>query len=222
MLNVPPYVTSESLCVFFKDMKVDSVIFQNYSTSEPSESIVVKGFSEFITNTEAYYFKKAYVTFHEESSIQQAMQLNSIDLFYRKNVRSMMNVGLSLWYNNKMCNYLKENETMDLLSLTARTTIDKNDAEEAERKACKEPDADGWIQVPSRRRPTHIEDDTENAQPSSHRKSLKSMACNDFYAHQFRENQMQQFNMKRHNLAQAKNTVQPSKKKKHDPRTFKP
>ncbi|KAH8255689.1 hypothetical protein KR038_008838 [Drosophila bunnanda] len=193
LLNVPPYVTEESLrTVFSQAGVIEAVEF----AAKPGKDETLKwyeGTSEPISATRPpFRFKVAYVVFQKSSSIAKALGLKSIDLF-NSSGECIIKTGMELWHEEYENNYLLDPQKTKSLIRKYMAGYDKRERAAAEAAKTSEADADGWVTVGKEGRNAGFEqkESVVGRLESRMAKDKKTKELTNFYTFQIRESKMQ-------------------------------
>ncbi|XP_017041291.1 ribosomal RNA-processing protein 7 homolog A isoform X2 [Drosophila ficusphila] len=194
LLNVPPYVTEESLrTVFGRAGSIEAVEF----AAKPGKDETIKWYEgtaePFSSARPPFAFKVAYIVFQNSSSIGKALALKSIDLFSSSG-ECIIKTGMELWHEEYEGNYLVEAKTAKVQVSKFMAGYDKRERAAAEEARTGEADADGWVTVGKEGRNAGFEQkasvigrlEQKVAKQTSQSKELKN-----FYTFQIRESKMQ-------------------------------
>lgn len=211
LLNVPPYVTEESLEKFFSRIAaVQSVAFAEKPGKEEAEKWRQTTIQTYSNIKSPFKFKVAYVVFNKSSGLAKALQVNSIDLYSEtaNPDESFISSGIHLWhseYDKKFISNLDEElEKIDQF-------IEEYDEREREAQMAarnSEADADGWVTVGKQGRNAGFEQ-TEgviNKLEDKMAKSKKKKELSNFYTFQIRESKMK-------NIAELREKFEEDKRK---------
>lgn len=188
LLNVPPYITATALSSFFGKLgQIVSVSFEMYDQSD-LEVRDNKSKTEFFNHQQPYKFKKAYIVYKYESSVVKALIIKSIDLFHENGNETIVQTGVSLWYDKHLSKIILGDKTMvRAQQILEKYQKDKEEEErlEKEKAKCNE---DGWITVTRRGRNAGFEQNKDRLDNLRKRMKANSGEVKDFYAHQHKEN----------------------------------
>ncbi|EDW28231.1 GL19088 [Drosophila persimilis] len=178
LLNIPPYVTEESLKGFFKRAgNVESVQF----AAKPGKDETIKwyeGTNEPFSNVRPpFIFKVAYVVFQKSSSIGKALAVPSIDLFHSSG-ESTIKTGMELWHEESPNIWPTTTEESERAALAAKNS---------------EADADGWVTVGKEGRNAGFEqkESVIGRLEKKRENDTKTKELKNFYTFQIRESKMQ-------------------------------
>lgn len=193
LLNVPPYVTEESLKTFFQRIgNVESVLF----AAKPGREETAKWYEGLdipFSNTQApFKFKVAYVVFQKSSSIDRALALQSIDL-YNGSGECLVKTGMELWHDEYQNNFLLDMAITQAQIDAYMAGYDKREREAAEAAKTSEADADGWVTVGKDGRNAGFEqkESVIGRLENKLAKDKKTKELKNFYTFQIRESKMQ-------------------------------
>eukprot|EP00099_Drosophila_melanogaster_P017997 NP_608981.1 uncharacterized protein Dmel_CG9107, isoform B [Drosophila melanogaster] len=193
LLNVPPYVTEDSLrTVFGRAGSIEAVEF----AAKPGKEETIKwyeGTGEPFSNTRPpFVFKVAYIVFEKNSSIGKALALKSIDLF-NSSGECIVKTGMELWHEEYDCNYLLDAQKTKLQISKYMAGYDKRERAAAQAAKTGEADADGWVTVGKEGRNAGFEQKASVIGRLEEKvaKGNKTKELKNFYTFQIRESKMQ-------------------------------
>lgn len=213
LLNVPPYVTEQSLGTYFR-AKVD--VSNKVSFAErPGRNESEKWYQRYIpfsSSTPPYKFKVAYVVFHKSVGVKRALQLESIDLF-NSDDNCLLDSGMQLLHSQY------EKRILDEVELQTRidkymVAYDKREKEAIEVAKNSEADADGWVTVGKQGRNAGFEQ-KESVVGRLEEKMVrgqKKKELENFYTFQIRESKMKNIIELRKKFEEDKQKIEALKK----------
>ncbi|XP_067629696.1 ribosomal RNA-processing protein 7 homolog A [Eurosta solidaginis] len=213
LLNVPPYVTEESLKTFFrKSVDVENTVnFAERPGRNESEKWQQYNIP-FSTPTVPFKFKVAYVVFKKSIGVQRALALKSINLFNSQG-ECVLESGMQLWHSEYEKNILDETETQALIDeyMAAYDEREKEALEAAKNSAA---DADGWITVGKQGRNAGFEQKESVIGRLEEKivKGKKKKELENFYTFQIRESKMKNIIELRKKFEEDKEKIEALKK----------
>ncbi|XP_001357198.2 ribosomal RNA-processing protein 7 homolog A [Drosophila persimilis] len=193
LLNIPPYVTEESLKGFFKRAgNVESVQF----AAKPGKDETIKwyeGTNEPFSNVRPpFIFKVAYVVFQKSSSIGKALAVPSIDLFHSSG-ESTIKTGMELWHEEYENHYILDAEKTKAQITEYMADYDRRERAAALAAKNSEADADGWVTVGKEGRNAGFEqkESVIGRLEKKRENDTKTKELKNFYTFQIRESKMQ-------------------------------
>lgn len=187
VLNVPPYVTEDSLkCVFASAGKINHVLFNE------NEENVVKNDG----------FRKAYIVFKSREALLKALKMTNLNVL--STTEKNLKLGIEKWieeYNESIQSPEKLQKKIDEFM----QTYEEND------KISKidETDDDGWSVVTKTGRKPGLsrKESVLNNLDSKNNKKMKKKELKNFYTFQIRESQMKNIAELRKSYEEAKSKV---------------
>ncbi|XP_017079449.1 ribosomal RNA-processing protein 7 homolog A [Drosophila eugracilis] len=193
LLNVPPYVTEESLkTVFAQAGTIEAVEF----AAKPGKDETIKWYEgtgePFSNNRPPFVFKVAYIVFQKSSSIGKALAFKSIDLF-NSSGECILKTGMELWHEEYEGNYLLKAQKAKLEVSKYMAAYDKMERAATEAAKTGEADADGWVTVGKEGRNAGFEQKASVIGRLEQKvaKGNKTKELKNFYTFQIRESKMQ-------------------------------
>ncbi|XP_030377668.1 ribosomal RNA-processing protein 7 homolog A [Scaptodrosophila lebanonensis] len=192
LLNIPPYVTEDSLKTFFKGAGgVESVTFAAKPGKDETEQWLEQSKAPF-TNTKApFKFKVAYVVFRKSSVLAKALAFNSIDLF-NSSGNCLIESGMELWHSEYNSFILDNVKTQELIDAYMKG-YDRRQLKELRTAKNGHADADGWVTVGKEGRNAGFEqkESVIGRLENKLAKDKKTKELKNFYTFQIRESKMQ-------------------------------
>ncbi|KAH8349310.1 hypothetical protein KR084_007912, partial [Drosophila pseudotakahashii] len=193
MLNVPPYVTEDSLkTVFGRAGSIEAVEF----AAKPGKEEAIKWYEgtgePFSSTRPPFSFKVAYIVFEKAGSIGKALALRSIDLFNCSG-ECIVKTGMELWHEEYEATYLLDAHKAKLQVSKYMSGYDKRERAAAEAAKTGEADADGWVTVGKEGRNAGFEQKASVLGRLEQKvaQGNKSKELKNFYTFQIREGKMQ-------------------------------
>lgn len=191
LLNIPPYVTEDSLRTFFK--KIGAVISVCFA-AKPGRDETEKwkqNCDEFSTTEPPYKFKVAYVVFQKSNSVEKALKVTSLDLFNPDSSESYVESGMQLWFTQYEQRILNEDVTQELID-KFMANYDEREKTALEAAKNSEADANGWVTVGKQGRNAGFEqkESTLNRLEDKLNPGKKKKELENFYTFQIRESKM--------------------------------
>ncbi|XP_064553618.1 ribosomal RNA-processing protein 7 homolog A [Drosophila montana] len=193
LLNVPPYITEESLQTFFKRAgNVESVLF----AEKPGRDETAKWYEgtdvPFSNVQTPFKFKVAYVVFQKSISIGRALAIESLDLF-NSSGECLIKTGMELWHDDYENNYILDVEKTQKEINAYMADYDKRERAALAAAKTSEADPDGWVTVGKDGRNAGFEqkESVIGRIESKLTKDKKTKELKNFYTFQIRESKMQ-------------------------------
>ncbi|XP_028395115.1 ribosomal RNA-processing protein 7 homolog A-like [Dendronephthya gigantea] len=144
VLNVPPYCTKVALRGVFAGCGAIQKIYIQKQPGPVKEN--KKSF--FNLNAKIMGFKVAYIVFKRESSLQNALQLDSSEIRYFSTDEKPIDTGINKWCKEYASNYPNATKLQKEIDEFMKE-FDKNQEEEKEtaKRLQSEPDEEGWVTV---------------------------------------------------------------------------
>lgn len=187
VLNVPPYVTADSLKnVFELSGKIQQVIFDNSEESIASND----------------GFKRAYIVFKSRETLLKALKLTHLNLLSTDNV---LKLGIEKWveeYNDSIKSPEELQQQIDDFMKGFEDTEKSNNKSEVV-------DDEGWTVVTKGGRNPGIsrKESVVNKLDAKSLKKMKKKELKNFYTFQIRESQIKNIAKLRKNYEEAKDKV---------------
>jgi len=186
LMNIPPYCDKICLKSLFKDcgtIKSINIVSTPRLKSESEAPIPLLKMMETVEKD----FQYAYVTFNEESSVDVALDMSKSKIIRNIKVDDSL-VGLNRWMKDYGELYPKESSVQSIVN-EYMVEYDLNKAKEEEaRKEEGQPDDEGWVTVPVKKKPNQ---DAQNAKKKFNKKLEKKKRSEkelmSFYLFQQRE-----------------------------------
>ncbi|XP_011184303.1 ribosomal RNA-processing protein 7 homolog A [Zeugodacus cucurbitae] len=213
LLNVPPYVTEQSLGTFFR-AKVDvinKVSFAERPGRNESEKWQQHNIP-FSASTTPYKFKVAYVVFNKSLGVKRALQLDSIDLF-NSDGNCTIESGMQLLHSQYEKRILDEVELQTRIDKYMEA-YDKREKEAIEAAKNSEADADGWVTVGKQGRNAGFEQKESVVGRLEEKivRGKKKKELENFYTFQIRESKMKNIVELRKKFEEDKQKIEALKK----------
>ncbi|CAD6994088.1 ribosomal RNA-processing protein 7 homolog A [Ceratitis capitata] len=213
LLNVPPYVTEQSLGTFFRT-KVDipnKVSFAERPGRNESEKWQ-QHYIPFSSPTAPFKFKVAYVVFHKNTGVKRALQLDSIDLF-NSDGNCVLESGMQLWHLQYQKHILNEKELQARIDKYMES-YDKREQEALEAAKNSEADAEGWVTVGKQGRNAGFEQKESVVGRLEEKivRGKKKKELENFYTFQIRESKMKNIVELRKKFEEDKQKIEALKK----------
>ncbi|EDW03041.1 ribosomal RNA-processing protein 7 homolog A [Drosophila grimshawi] len=193
LLNVPPYVTEESLQTFFKTAgNVESVLF----AEKPGRDETTKWYEgmdvPFSNAQTPFKFKVAYVVFQKSSSIGRALAIQSLDL-YNSSGECIIKTGMELWHEEYEKNFMLDVAKTQTEIDAYMAAYDKSERAALAAAKASEADPNGWVTVGKEGRNAGFEqkESVIGRIESKMQKDKKTKELKNFYTFQIRESKMQ-------------------------------
>ena len=195
LVNVPPYVTEESLRQFFNSVaEVHSVAFAEKPGKEEAEKWRQTTIQSYSSLKSPFRFKVAYVVFKNTSNLAKALEVQSIDLFSKTADKdeSFICSGIQLWHSEYAKRFIT-NEDEELTKIDQFIEeYDERDREAQLAASNSEADADGWVTVGKQGRNAGFEQTEKviNRLEDKITMGKKKKELANFYTFQIRESKM--------------------------------
>lgn len=191
LLNVPPYVTEQSLGTFFR-AKVDvsnKVSFAERPGRNESEKWQ-QHCIPFSASAPPFKFKVAYIVFYKSVGVKRALLVESIDLF-NSDGNCLLESGMQLLHGQYEKSILNEVELQARIDKYMEA-YDKREKETIEAAKNSEADADGWVTVGKQGRNAGFEQNESVVGRLEEKivKGKKKKELENFYTFQIRELKM--------------------------------
>uniref|UniRef100_A0A1B0BPM2 RRM domain-containing protein n=1 Tax=Glossina palpalis gambiensis TaxID=67801 RepID=A0A1B0BPM2_9MUSC len=191
ILNIPPYVTTQSLEKFFQQYgPVEFVIFAEKPGRDETEKWH-ENLTEFSNVKPPFKFKVAYVVFKKSASLGRALEASAINLFSDTTNESFIESGMQLWHTQYQETILDIEQTQKHIEeyMAAYDERERLALEAAKNSAA---DADGWITVGKQGRDSGFEqkESVLNKLEQKIEKGKKKKELTNFYTFQIRESKM--------------------------------
>lgn len=191
LLNVPPYVTEQSLGTFFR-AKVDvsnKVSFAERPGRNESEKWQ-QHCIPFSASAPPFKFKVAYIVFYKSVGVKRALLVESIDLF-NSDGNCLLESGMQLLHGQYEKSILNEVELQARIDKYMEA-YDKREKETIEAAKNSEADADGWVTVGKQGRNAGFEQKESVVGRLEEKivKGKKKKELENFYTFQIRESKM--------------------------------
>ncbi|XP_054726064.1 ribosomal RNA-processing protein 7 homolog A [Anastrepha obliqua] len=213
LLNVPPYVTEQSLSVFFrKSVDVPNKVSFAERPGRNESEIWQQNNIPFSSSTVPFKFKVAYIVFQKSTGVQRALEVKSIDLF-NTDGSSVLESGMELWhteYNKRLLDEIEEQARIDKY-MEAYDEREKNALEAAKNSKA---DADGWVTVGKQGRDAGFEqkESVIGRLEEKIAKGKKKKELENFYTFQIRESKMKNIIELRKKFEEDKQKIEALKK----------
>ncbi|XP_075151516.1 ribosomal RNA-processing protein 7 homolog A [Haematobia irritans] len=207
LLNVPPYVTENSLETFFKQIgPVVSVTFAQKAGRDEDQKWQEK-VTEFSNIEAPFTFKVAYVVFKTTNSVSRALEVKSVDLFSPTSKESYVVTGMQLWHSQYTDKILDMEKTQTYID-EYMAAYDEREKEAAEAAKTTEADADGWVTVGKQGNNSGFEQTESNIGKLEEKmeRGRKKKELTNFYTFQIRESKMK-------NIVELRKKFEEDKKK---------
>ncbi|XP_017464868.1 PREDICTED: ribosomal RNA-processing protein 7 homolog A [Rhagoletis zephyria] len=213
LLNVPPYVSEQSLGRFFRKSvdvlnKVSFAERPGRNESEKWQKYIIP----FSSSAVPFKFKVAYVVFQKSTGVQRSLQLSSIDLF-NSDGDCVLESGMQLWHSQYEERILDETEAQARIDKYMEA-YDKREKKALEAAKNSEADADGWVTVGKQGRNAGFEQKESVVGRLEEKivRGKKKKELDNFYTFQIRESKMKNIVELRKKFEEDKQKIEALKK----------